>query len=314
MFFSPGAYVKCAVEFNTGSPEIKATGYGVLSGENYVYQANVMEGYTNAASNSDSLRMWRGISIDGVNQTFYLNGVTMNSPPFNSMDFSGDMDTLSVQAWDYKQVGAFFGQTDGLELYPGSFVRDIFYHSNDDTIKTYYSNVDVERIVVWKGTTAPVIQFGWASRDLSNITVNDVSLIHSRWNSNGSNPGLIGSDQLYTASSLDATDTADTSNTIQDVKFSNLRAEGVTGNLFRIRPLSNLLNVNIENVYLETPVIESTGIPFSYLPVFTDSDGKPVSVTNLSITEFYVGDTRVDTTSSGMLNIAEEFLAVVSIS
>lgn len=313
VYFAPGAYVKGAVEFSSASPQLKATGYGVLSGEQYVYQANPSEGYTNVASNSNSLRMWRGRSVDGVNQTFFLNGVTVNSPPFNSMDFDGDMQTLSVQAWDYKQVGAFFGQTDGIEMYPGSFVRDVFYHSNDDTIKTYYSNVNVQRVVVWKGTTAPVIQFGWASRDLSNITVNDVSLIHSRWNSNGSNPGLIGSDQLYTASDLSSTNTADTSNTIQDVTFSNLRAEGVTGNLFRIRPLSNLANINIQNVYLETPVVASSGIPYSYLPQFTDSNGTPVSVTNLSITEFYVGDTRVDTASSGMLNIAEEFLEAVSI-
>ena len=316
VYLAPGAYVKGAVEFKTVSPEIKATGYGVLSGEQYVYQANQSEGYANVESNEDSLRMWRGISANGVNQTIYLNGVTVNAPPFNSMDFFGDVNTLSVQAWDYKQVGAFFGQTDGLEIYPGSSIHDVFYHSNDDTIKTYYSDVDVQRITVWKGTTAPVIQFGWASRSLSNITVNDVDLIHSRWNSNGSNPGLIGGDQAYTADEDDDTNTADCTNTIQDVTFSNLRGEGLTGNLFRIRPLSNLANFKIQNVYLEEPVIASSGIPFSYLPVFTDSSGTAVKVTNLTIDEFYVGDAKVDTAgaeSVGYLVIAEEYLDAVTI-
>ena len=38
VYFAPGAYVKGAVYFNTIAPTMKATGHGVLSGEQYVYQ------------------------------------------------------------------------------------------------------------------------------------------------------------------------------------------------------------------------------------------------------------------------------------
>lgn len=174
--FAPGAYVKGAVYFNTTAPTMKATGHGVLSGEQYVYQANIEAGYRNEPSNQNDLRMWSGVSSD-EQQTFILSGVTINAPPFNSMDFTGNLDTLSTQVSDYKQVGAFYGQTDGLENYPGSTVQDVFYHSNDDTIKTYYSNVNIERITVWKCTTAPTVQLGWASRTLENILVTDVDII-----------------------------------------------------------------------------------------------------------------------------------------
>lgn len=40
VYFAPGAYVKGAVYFNTIAPTMKATGHGVLSGEQYVYQVS----------------------------------------------------------------------------------------------------------------------------------------------------------------------------------------------------------------------------------------------------------------------------------
>jgi hypothetical protein len=123
--------------------------------------------------------MWRGDTTTNC-QTWTVDGVTLNAPSFNSMDFYGPVNTFGVFASDYKQVGAFFGPTDGIEMYPGSHVRDIFYHAGDDVIKTYYSNILAERITVWKTNNAPIIQFGWYQRDLANITVDYVNVIHTR--------------------------------------------------------------------------------------------------------------------------------------
>lgn len=92
--------------------------------------------------------MWSGYSDPGRQQTFILAGVTTNSPPFNSIDFTGDLETISIDQWDYKQVGAFFGQTDGTTLHTGSSVQDSLYHSGDDTIKTYGSNILVRDMVI----------------------------------------------------------------------------------------------------------------------------------------------------------------------
>ena len=311
VYFAPGAFVKGAIEFTGNASLLQATGHGVLSGEQYVYQANPSQGYTNSQSNSECLRMWTGQSANNVNQTFSVVGPTVNSPPFNSMDFEGDLNTLSVQAWDYKQVGAFFGQTDGMQNYPGSYVHDVFYHSNDDTIKTYYDNVLVERVVVWKATTAPTIQFGWASRNLTNVTVDTVDIIHSRYSTNDSHPSLVGANQVYSISETD-TATADLSNTISNITFSNLRSEGISGDLFRIVPLANIDNLRIVNASIDSFSAATNGIHESQIPTWTDPNGNDVQITNFIVQNYWVNGTAITQKNMGIgslgsLNIPKDF-------
>lgn len=178
--FDGGAYVKAAIEYTTSATKFWATGHGVLSGEHYVYQANPMRNWTSVKSDGDSLRMWRHNHIVG-NQQWTLRGPTVVAPPFNSMDFFGATDSSPVMISDYKQVGAFFFQTDGPEMYPGSMVRDVFYHVNDDGLKLYHSNVSVRNATLWKILNDPVIQMGWTARDLHTIHVAGVQVIHSRY-------------------------------------------------------------------------------------------------------------------------------------
>ena len=316
IYFAPGSFVKGAIQFSSNATLLQATGQGVLSGEQYVYQANPSLNYINSDSNTNSLRMWSGVSSPSVNSTtttFLLAGPTINSPPFNSMDFTNSTSTLSVHAWDYKQVGAFFGQTDGLENYPNSYVHDIFYHSNDDTLKTYYSNVLLSRIVVWKGTTAPTIQFGWASRNLTNVTVDSVSIIHSRYTSNASHPSLIGANQIYSYPESDTT-TADLANTISKLTFSNLRSEGVSGDLFRIVPLANIDGLRIENVSIEAFSAATNGIHESQIPVWTDAEGQAVTVDEFVVEGYSVNGTQIGDAQGnagpgelGALNIPQGF-------
>lgn len=72
-------------------------------------------------------------------QVFNLTGVTTNSPSFNNIDFKGDLDTMSIDQWDYKQVGAFFGQTDGTTLRIGSSMRNTFCHFGDGSRLSFFS-------------------------------------------------------------------------------------------------------------------------------------------------------------------------------
>ncbi|KAH8692224.1 lypothetical protein [Talaromyces proteolyticus] len=301
VYFAPGAYVKGAVEFSNTGSEVKATGHGVLSGEQYVWYADPDSNYTTGSDNN-GLRMWSG-QTGSSQQTFTLNGPTVNTPPFNSMDWNGDLTLMTTVATDYKQVGSFYAQTDGLEFYPGSQARDIFYHVNDDTIKTYYSNINIDGVVVWKYATAPVVQFGWASRELSNITINDVSVIHQSYDNAGDNPGLIGSDNAYTASTTGISSnhsTANVSNTMQDITWSNFRAEGPSACLFRICALENLRNVTISNAWIEKFASSDLNTTESLLPVFYDSiTGAQVNVSNFVIDNFVVGSTKVTADNAG---------------
>lgn len=104
LYFAPGSYVKGAVEFHTTSSLIRATGRGVLSGEQYVYQADPNYGFQNHNVDASPLRMWKGTIPDGQATTWIVDGLTVNSPPFNSMDFYGNTSAFSVLCTDYKQV------------------------------------------------------------------------------------------------------------------------------------------------------------------------------------------------------------------
>lgn len=318
VYFAPGAYVKGVIEYTSSASHLKATGFGVLSGEQYVYQANTAENYKNIKSDKTSLRMWQGyLPNQGV--TWTLSGVTVNAPMFNSMDFTGQLDTFKVDGSDDKQVGGFFGQTDGIENYPGSHVRDVFYHSGDDTIKTYYSNVLVERVDVWKTSNAPIVQFGWHQRQVSNITVDSVNVIHSRYISQAKPypRALIASAASYL--NMYSTSEADTSMDLSHFNISNWRAEGISPALFGINPLVNIDTFLIDNVWIEKLALSGTGMDMSTFTVFTDGNRNNEKVklgaqspngVGLTIKDYYVGNEHItlagnnwDSYSKGRLNI-----------
>ncbi|KAI9712350.1 MAG: hypothetical protein M1820_001563 [Bogoriella megaspora] len=320
VYLAPGAYVKGAIQYTTSNPDLRFTGFGVLSGEQYVYQANTDAGYTNTKSDGASLHMiWSQNSVAG--QAFTCSGPTLNAPPFNSMDLSGDTYSITSRVWDYKQVGAFFWQTDGMEIYPGSQHHDIFYHSNDDSIKTYYSNVNVENVTVWKGNNGGVIQMGWSSRDISNITVSDLNVIHTRYPGAAAAtvPTLVGASPDYRNTSL--RNTADTSNDIANYNVNNLRCEGICPSLIILNPLQNFDNFTINGAHLDSLTPVQDGAATSHVYYFTDINGNGVSIgadspngVGLTIRDFEIGGTRVsfaannwNDTSLGRLYIDGEF-------
>lgn len=241
VYLAPGAYVKGAIEYTTKS-NFYATGHGVLSGEHYVYQANPATYYQGLKSDSTSLRMWGHNSLGG-GQTWYCQGPTINAPPFNTMDFYGSLD-ITTRISDYKQVGAFFFQTDGPQMYPNSQVHDVFYHVNDDAIKTYYSGVSVTRATIWKGHNDPIIQMGWDTRDVSGVTLQDLHIIHTRYIKSETYvpSAIIGASPFY----MDGR-AVDSGKTIS-LTIKNLVCEGLCPALMRITPLQNYRNFLVQNV------------------------------------------------------------------
>ena len=327
VYLAPGAYVKGAIEYNNGQSLLKASGFGVLSGEQYVYQANTADGYKNSKSDSASVKMWRGNNVS-AEQSWTMNGITTSTPPFNGMDFydsdgNAPPDGFSVDVYDYKQVGGFYSQTDGLEMYGNGHLRDIFYHTGDDTIKAYYSGVVVERIIVWKTDNAPVIQLGWYPRSIQNIRIHQVDVIHSRYYSflQYAPRALIGSAASYT--NVSSTGTANINTTISNITVSNIRSEGLSPGLLSLNMLSNYAGLYIDGAWIEefSPVPE---LGTSTVTGFTDetqqnervSLGNPssnnTSSMGLVISRYMVGNTPVsfdasnwDATTAGRLNVDE---------
>ncbi|MCJ1447129.1 MAG: hypothetical protein MMC23_007638 [Stictis urceolatum] len=318
VFLAPGAFVKGAFQYSHNSSDLKASGFGVLSGEQYVFQANTADNYSNSKSDTESLKMWRG---DGVvkGQKWTMNGLTTSAQPFNSMDFYGDTDDFSFDVSDYKQVGSFFTQTDGLEMYPGSTIRDVFYHIGDDGIKVYYPDVNVQRLLVWKTNNAPIVQLGWYPRQVSNVVVDNMNVIHCRYYSylDYAPRALIGSSSSY----LDTTvkNTADTSKTLSNFIVSNIRSEGLSPALISLNMLTNIDDFLIENVWIEefVPLL----INVSTVTGFTDGGGQKVSLgansaggIGMRISNYSVGNEHItlqagnwDRNSLGGLNFDQDY-------
>jgi hypothetical protein len=245
--FAPGAYVKGAVEYTT-QRDFYATGHGVLSGEHFVYQANPKKYYQAVKDDKFGLRMWSHYNLSGNGQTWYCVGPTIAAPPFNTMDFYhvGDIDipSVSTRISDYKQVGAFYFQTDGPQMYPNSVVHDVFYHANDDAIKAYYSGVSISRLTVWKVQNDPIIQMGWKARQVSGVSIDTLHVIHTRYRRSETEipSAIIGASPL-----LNKSEKIDPGKYIS-MKISNVVCEGLCPALLRITPLQNYRNFYISNI------------------------------------------------------------------
>ncbi|KAK9428447.1 glycoside hydrolase [Lipomyces doorenjongii] len=159
IYLAPGAYVKGSFAFQGGASRLKITGFGVLSGEHF-------------------------FASSGTSPHLDLHGVTIMEPPCNSFivyaNSDSDLNQFSMSVSSYHQVGAWYWQTDGLELYANSIVENSFFHANDDVIKLFHSDSSSSNIVIWKGENGPVFQFGWIPRYIQNISVNGVDVIHDR--------------------------------------------------------------------------------------------------------------------------------------
>lgn len=304
--FAPGAYVKGAIEYTT-QRDFYATGHGVLSGEHYVYQANPTTYYQAVKSDFSSLRMWSHYNVNGNGQTWHCVGPTINAPPFNTMDFYNaperDVPTISVKMTDYKQVGAFYFQTDGPQMYPNSVVRDVFYHANDDAIKAYYSGVSINRLTVWKVHNDPIIQMGWKARQVSGIKLDTLNVIHTRYRRSETvvPSSIIGASPFY-----DPGQTIDPSKYIS-MSITNVVCEGLCPALLRITPLQNYRNYKISNVAFPNGLqTNSIGTGRSIIPA---SKGLELGLT---ISNWTVGGKKVtmsnfQTDSLGQLDIDESY-------
>ncbi|KAG5800688.1 hypothetical protein H9Q69_000247 [Fusarium xylarioides] len=238
--------------WNTQHPTFHTVGYGVLSGENYVYMANTVKDYTSVKDDRYSLRMfWHQSVMD--NQTWHCIGPTLNSPPFNTMDLYPVNSTpreednkVSAHIRDYKQVGAYYFQTDGTQMYRGS-VRDVFWHVNDDAIKLFHSGAQLDDLTIWKARNNAIIQMGWKPRNVSDVSVSKLRIIHNRWMKPDAYvpSAILGASPFYGDPKE-----IDTQRTMQ-VKIDDVICEGICAALMMIAPMQNF-DLEISNVHFET--------------------------------------------------------------
>lgn len=288
VYLAPGAYVKGAFKFlSTSQTDFRVTGYGVLSGEQYVYEADTSNGYNHLAPDnsecwSSCVKMLQFQSPQsGPAQALLLDGVTVANPPYHTFVMYGNENgDFKMTVNNYQQVGGWYWQTDGLELYKGSTMTNSFLHSNDDVVKLYHSDVTVNNNVIWKNENGPVFQWGWSPRTISNVHVSNTDIIHNRmyWKDTKTNTCVINSASSYLDGS--STSTGDTTQTIDGLTISNTNVEGLVNCAIRIYAMQNTKNVTIDGLHIGGWNKVDPAGQANLFKAFTDSTGKPVTIGN----------------------------------
>ncbi|GAA2529844.1 family 49 glycosyl hydrolase [Rarobacter incanus] len=308
VYLAPGAYVKGAFDFsaNASITNYKVTGFGVLSGEQYVYEADTRnDGYTRRDPakydncHADCVKPLRFDSAQGVAQTLDLQGVTIAEPSYHSFVVYGDYDSFTMRVRNYHQVGAWYWQTDGLELYAGSTMKNSFLQANDDALKIYHSNVTIDNTVVWKGPNGPVIQWGWVPRNVSNVEISRTYVIHNQLQWDTINTCVLNSSRHWDFDGRN--DRASTGATIRDIRIEDTYVEGATGCAFRIYALANTYNFVVKGLHVDgwaVPADSATNLDNQlYADYDADSGGAQVAIgqnsIGVSIQDFTVGNTYV---------------------
>lgn len=302
IYLAPGAYVKGAFEFQGERADYKVTGYGVLSGENYEYEPDRRNSYNRTIDrecHGSCVKMLQ-FKAASFHQKLLIHGITIANPPYHSFVVYDDTRDFKMTVQLFKQVGAWYWQTDGLELYKGGRMEHAFIHSNDDVLKIYHSDLKIEDVVVWKGENGPVVQFGWVPRDMENIHVKDVSVIHNRmyWQDIKHNHCIINSARHYEEPGSE--DTAHSGSWIRNVFLENIRSEGMNLCAMRLFALANWENIHIKDFYIESWNQLPVTAQQNQFQCLRDAGGAKVSIGNelqdsrgLKIENYRVGEQRI---------------------
>lgn len=298
VYLAPGAYVKGAFQFVGGPTQFKVTGPGALSGEQYVYEPDRSNGYRHRAEGNRNchntcVKMLE-FEAQLKPQQLELHGITIANPPYHSMVVYGHERQFAVHSSRIKQVGAWYWQTDGPELYEGSSLENSFLHANDDVLKLYASDVNVANVVVWKGDNGPVFQWGWIPRDVTGVRVNGVDVIHNRMHRSSHNSCILNSARHYRDTDSDRL--ADPGKRVMDMSFQNVRSEGANLCAMRLYALSSWESIRVENLWIEQWNELDLRTQASEFKALSDADGRRVFIGNeirdhrgVALVNYFVG-------------------------
>src|SRR5690625_4968470 len=289
VYLAPGAYVKGAFQFvHDTQKDFKVTGRGVLSGEQYVYEADTRIDYEHRENESnchvDCVKMLQ-FESSNEGQSLDIEGITIAQPPYHSFvvyahDESGEIEVedFVMDVKNYKQVGSWYWQTDGIELYSGGRMHSTFFHANDDVLKMYHDDVKIEDTVIWKNENGPVIQWGWVPREINDVTVTNTDVIHNRmyWKDVKYNTCVFNSSTHY--EDMGAEDRADLDTMVQNMEFVITRVEGMLNCGIRVFAMSNTENITIDGFAVESWNDLDVNAQSSLLKRMGDSTGNKVTI------------------------------------
>lgn len=300
VYLAPGAFVKGAFQFVHDNQGVyKFTGFGVVSGEKYVYEADTDNGYQHRiASNchGSCVKLLRLQASTTMQQYLDLQGVTFMEPPYHSFVVYGGENNFQMRVENFKMVGGWYWQTDGIELYTNGTMKNTFFHSNDDVLKVYHSNLSIDNTVIWKNENGPVIQWGWAPRNMDNVRVTNTYVIHNKmyWTDVKGNTCVINSAPSW--SSTDPLAAPNAGTTVSNLTVENLYVEGKTNCAIRLHALSNTDTIHVKNLLIDgwndlDPASQAS--KFQRMSTDLSIGNETVSSRGLKLENYSVGGQRI---------------------
>lgn len=253
VYLAPGAYIKGAFQFLHDNQGVyKFTGYGALSGEKYVYEPDTNNEYKHRIAPECHGSCVKLLRLQSSNMQQYLDfqGVTLVEPPYHSFVVYGNEETFQMRVENIKQVGSWYWQTDGIELYTNGTMKNSFFHSNDDVLKVYHSNIAIDNTVIWKNENGPVIQWGWAPRQMNNVRVSNTYVIHNKmhWKDVKTNTCVLNSSPSWSS----VFDQPSAAKTVSNLLFENIHVEGKTNCAIRLYAMANTSTVHVKNLTIDS--------------------------------------------------------------
>ena len=298
VYFEPGAYLKGALNFaeNTNITNYKVTGYGVLSTEQYGYETDINNNFNHRVAKNCHASCVKPLFFRSADtqQTLDLQGVTVKEPTYHSFVVYGHEDSFVENVRNYQQVGAWYYQTDALELYKGSTMKNVFFHSNDDTLKLYHANLTVNNAVIWKGGNGSVVQWGWDRHNIDNVVAQNVDVIHSRmYMSWASNTCVFNSSNFY--GGIPEHDTSSDQIVVQNMTFRNFHVEGAANCAIRLTAQNLTKHITIDGLYIDKWTDQDYNGVGSWIKMQNNKEGKTATFgddtegSGLTIKNFFVG-------------------------
>jgi hypothetical protein len=194
--FSPGAFVYGAIDVipqgrvagemdidkiyrdawfsETQRDSFTVTGHGILCGSKLPWHLKKDFSY------HQNDHYWQHIKlVQFAVRDITFRDLTLCDASYWTISFINDADSRPTGVFDnFKIVGSWTYNNDGLPLAEGGVVRNCFIHANDDSFKLYHSGGRIENCVLWQNCNGAVFQFGWFAKSLSGLTVSDIDIIH----------------------------------------------------------------------------------------------------------------------------------------
>ncbi|WP_168566444.1 glycosyl hydrolase family 28 protein [Crateriforma spongiae] len=176
-----GAYVMGAIDARSVDG-LMMTGSGILSGEDFPWRSQ---------HGSDEPVMhdpWKtSIKLVDVGPDFKIQGVTLaNAPHFvcNTFDHGGTIRNVKI-------LGSWRWNNDGFDVPRNGIVEDCFVSAFDDAFKLYHDHAVVRNCVVWQMNNGAVFQLGWFGKNVSDVRVSHIDVIHTEYTGTNENWGLV---------------------------------------------------------------------------------------------------------------------------